>query len=91
MVIGAVSYAAPLFSVVILIATGYGAYHWSVALACGLIVIGALVGAKDGHPWAGGRADDLRPYTPATLLTAGILGQDGHALLPTFRVTNSPW
>lgn len=47
MVIGAVSYAAPLFSVVILIAAGYGAYHWSVALACGLIVLGALIGAKD--------------------------------------------
>ena len=47
MIIGAVSYAAPLFSVVILIATGYGAYHWSVALACGLIIAGALIGAKD--------------------------------------------
>ena len=47
MVIGAVSYAAPLFSVVILIAAGYGAYHWSVALACGFIIVGALIGAKD--------------------------------------------
>jgi hypothetical protein len=26
---------------------GYGQYHWSVALACGLIVTGALVAAKD--------------------------------------------
>jgi drug/metabolite transporter (DMT)-like permease len=47
MVLGALSYAAPLFSVVILIAAGYGAYHWSAALACALIVIGALLAAKD--------------------------------------------
>lgn len=47
MVLGALSYAAPLFSVIILLVAGYGVYHWSVALACGLIVIGALVAAKD--------------------------------------------
>jgi len=47
MVLGALSYAAPLFSVVILLAAGYGQYHWSVALACALIVAGALLAAKD--------------------------------------------
>ena len=47
MVIGALSYAAPLLSVIALLAFGYGAFHWSVALACGLIVVGALVAAKD--------------------------------------------
>ena len=39
MVLGALSYAAPLFSVIVLLlAAGYGAYHWSVAAACVLIV-----------------------------------------------------
>lgn len=47
MVLGGLSYAAPLFSVVVLLAAGYGAYHWSVALACALIVAGALLAAKD--------------------------------------------
>jgi drug/metabolite transporter (DMT)-like permease len=47
MVLGALSYAAPLFSTVVLLAAGYGAYHWSVALACALIVAGALIAAKD--------------------------------------------
>jgi drug/metabolite transporter (DMT)-like permease len=47
MVIGALSYAAPLLSVIALLAFGYGAFHWSVVLSCGLIVAGALVAAKD--------------------------------------------
>ncbi len=47
MVLGALSYAAPLLSVVALLAFGYGTFHWSVALACGLIVAGALVAARD--------------------------------------------
>ncbi len=47
MVLGALSYAAPLFSVVILLAAGYGVFHWSVELACVLIVVGALIAAKD--------------------------------------------
>lgn len=47
MVLGALSYAAPLFSVVVLLLAGYGEYHWSVALACGLIVAGAVIAAKD--------------------------------------------
>ena len=47
MVIGALSYAAPLLSVVALLAFGYGEYHWSVALACCLIVVGAIIAAKD--------------------------------------------
>ncbi|MFC3207114.1 aromatic amino acid exporter YddG [Aquamicrobium soli] len=47
MVLGALSYAAPLFSTVVLLAAGYGAYHWSVAAACVLITAGALIAAKD--------------------------------------------
>ena len=47
MVLGALSYAAPLFSTVVLLAAGYGAYHWSVALACTLIIAGALIAARD--------------------------------------------
>src|SRR5690606_33098108 len=47
MVLGALSYAAPLFSVIVLLAAGFGVYHWSVALACALIVAGALIAAKD--------------------------------------------
>jgi drug/metabolite transporter (DMT)-like permease len=47
MVLGALSYAAPLFSVIILLVAGYGAFHWSVALACVLIIAGALIAAKD--------------------------------------------
>lgn len=47
MVIGALSYAAPVLSVIALLAFGYGSFHWSVALACGLIVMGALVSARD--------------------------------------------
>jgi drug/metabolite transporter (DMT)-like permease len=47
MVLGALSYAAPLFSVIVLLLAGYGTYHWSVALACSLIVVGALIAAKD--------------------------------------------
>lgn len=47
MILGALSYAAPLLSVIALLAFGYGAFHWSVALACALIVAGALTAAKD--------------------------------------------
>jgi drug/metabolite transporter (DMT)-like permease len=47
MVLGALSYAAPLFSVLVLLLAGYGAFHWSVALACLLIVAGALIASKD--------------------------------------------
>lgn len=47
MVLGALSYAAPLFSVIVLLVAGFGAFHWSVALACILITIGAVIAAKD--------------------------------------------
>ena len=47
MVLGAASYAAPLLSVAILLLAGYGAFHWSVAVACAAIVAGALIAAKD--------------------------------------------
>lgn len=47
MVLGALSYAAPLLSVIALLAFGYGSFDWPVAAACGLIVTGALVAAKD--------------------------------------------
>lgn len=47
MVLGAVSYAAPPLSVVILILAGYGTFHWSVAVACLLITAGALIASRD--------------------------------------------
>lgn len=47
MILGALSYAAPLFSVIVLLLAGFGAFHWSVALACVLITAGALIAAKD--------------------------------------------
>lgn len=47
MILGALSYAAPLFSVIVLLLAGFGVFHWSVGLACILITIGALIAAKD--------------------------------------------
>ena len=47
MVLGALSYAAPLFSVIVLLLAGFGVFHWSVALACVLITVGAVIAAKD--------------------------------------------
>ena len=47
MVLGAMSYASPLLSTLILLAAGYAAAHWSVAVACLLITAGAIVAAKD--------------------------------------------
>ena len=47
MILGALSYAAPLFSVIVLLLAGFGVFHWSVALACMLITVGAAVAAKD--------------------------------------------
>lgn len=62
MILGALSYAAPLFSTVVLLAAGYGTFHWSVALACVLIIVGALVAAKDMVLRRPGRADaDISP------------------------------
>ena len=61
MVLGALSYAAPLFSVIVLLAAGYGACHWSVAAACALIVAGALIAAKDMLSRRPDATDGLRP------------------------------
>ena len=47
MVLGASSYAAPLLSTLVLVATGFAALHWSVAVACLLITAGAILAAKD--------------------------------------------
>jgi drug/metabolite transporter (DMT)-like permease len=46
-VLGAASYAAPLLSTAILIATGYAAYSHTVLIACVLITGGALLAARD--------------------------------------------
>ncbi|MDP8996514.1 MAG: EamA family transporter [Pseudomonadota bacterium] len=46
-VLGALSYCSPLFSTLLLIATGLTTFHWSVALACVLITLGAVIAAKD--------------------------------------------
>ena len=47
MILGALSYAAPLFSTIVLVAAGFGVFHWSVALACIMITAGAAIAAKD--------------------------------------------
>lgn len=47
MVLGAASYAAPLLSTLVLLAGGFAAYHWSIAVACLLITLGAMIAAKD--------------------------------------------
>lgn len=47
MVLGASSYASPLLSTLVLLATGYAAFHWSIIAACLLITFGALIAAKD--------------------------------------------
>ncbi|MDD7909469.1 EamA family transporter [Pseudovibrio exalbescens] len=46
-VLGASAYAAPLFSTLLLVLFGFGAFTWPVAAACALIVAGALFAAKD--------------------------------------------
>ena len=47
MVLGATSYVSPLLSTLILVASGFAAAHWSIALACLLITAGAVIAAKD--------------------------------------------
>ena len=47
MVLGASAYAAPLFSTSILVAAGYASASWSLAFACVLITLGAVIAAKD--------------------------------------------
>jgi drug/metabolite transporter (DMT)-like permease len=47
MVLGALSYAAPLLSTLVLIGFGFTQFHWSIALACALITSGAVIAAKD--------------------------------------------
>lgn len=47
MVLGAASYASPLLSTLVLVATGYAAFTWPVIAACLLITLGAVVAAKD--------------------------------------------
>lgn len=46
-VVGALSYAAPLLSTAILIATGYAAYSHNVLVASLLITVGAVIAARD--------------------------------------------
>ncbi len=47
MVLGAASYAAPLLSTLILVASGYAAASLSLGLACLMITAGAVIAAKD--------------------------------------------
>ncbi|MCF6368786.1 DMT family transporter [Rhizobium sp. TRM95001] len=46
-IIGAASYAAPLLSTLILVASGFAEPDWRIALACLLITGGALLAARD--------------------------------------------
>ncbi|MBS3648033.1 EamA family transporter [Pseudaminobacter sp. 19-2017] len=45
-VLGAASYAAPLLSTLVLIATGFAEPSWNVIAACVLITVGALLAAR---------------------------------------------
>lgn len=47
MVLGAASYASPLLSTLLLLATGYAEPGWAVLAACVLIVAGAVIAARD--------------------------------------------
>ena len=46
-VLGALSYCSPLFSTIVLVATGIAAFHWSIAAACVLITLGAVIASKE--------------------------------------------
>ena len=50
----------------------------------------AAVGAEHGDARAVGGARDLRAHAAAALEAALLLGEDGHARLPTLRCTYSP-
>lgn len=47
MVLGAASYASPVLSTLVLVATGFAAFTWPVLAACLLITLGAVIAAKD--------------------------------------------
>ena len=47
LVLGAASYAAPLLSTLVLLASGFAVFHWSIAVGCLLITFGAIVAARD--------------------------------------------
>ncbi|MEO1192803.1 MAG: EamA family transporter [Pseudomonadota bacterium] len=46
-VLGAASYCAPLLSTLLLVALGFSPLTWTLALACLLITVGALVAARE--------------------------------------------
>jgi drug/metabolite transporter (DMT)-like permease len=46
-VLGAGAYTAPLLSTLLLIAFGFGTFTLVVAIACGLVTVGALIAARD--------------------------------------------
>jgi drug/metabolite transporter (DMT)-like permease len=46
-IIGAASYAAPLLSTLILVASGFAEANWNILLACLLITGGAVLAARD--------------------------------------------
>lgn len=48
--LGVASYAAPVLSTVILVLAGYAEASWALALACALIVVGALVASRPSKP-----------------------------------------
>src|SRR3546814_15297519 len=47
--LGSMAYAAPLLSTLLLLAFGQGQASWQVALACALIIAGALLGRSEGR------------------------------------------
>ncbi len=73
--LGALSYGAPLLSTVILIAFGRGSANWAIALACLLIVGGALLAALDHFAHRIPRAK-LSGRRGATRRDGDLLGKD---------------
>ncbi len=57
-VLGAAAYSAPLLSTLLLIAFGFGALTWSVAIACVAITAGAVIAAKDMIFWKRSALED---------------------------------
>jgi drug/metabolite transporter (DMT)-like permease len=47
MVLGSASYASPLLSTLVLVATGFAPFTWPVLIACLLITAGAVIAARD--------------------------------------------
>ena len=44
--LGVLSYASPILSTVLLVALGFAKATWSLAIACGLMVVAAIIATR---------------------------------------------